>query len=168
MEPVRIFPYDSCWPRFFESERTRVKAAAGGRIEIVEHVGSTAVPGLDAKPVIDLLAGVRSLADAIRCVQPLERIGYEHRGEAGVPGRIFLRTYSPCICHLNLAVVEEEFWEGHLLFRDYLRAHPDTAREYARLKHKLAVRFRYERESYTEAKTGFVEAVLERARAWRD
>lgn len=84
-----------------------------------------------------------------------------------MPGRIFLRKTFPRTFHLNLAVVGGEFWERHLLFRDYLRNHPKTAHEYARLKHELAVRFRYDREAYTEAKTGFVEGVLQRATAGR-
>ena len=79
-----------------------------------------------------------------------------------MPGRIFLRRSSLRTCHLNLAVVGGKFWKGHLLFRDHLKVHPETAREHARLEHKLAVRFRCECESYTLYKAGFVEAVSER------
>ena len=93
------------------------------------------------------MVGVRSLRDGARCARLLEGAGYEHRGVAGVPGRIFLRKSSPRICHLNLAVIGGEFWERHLLFGDYLRAHPEAAREYARLKHELAGRFRDDREA---------------------
>ena len=164
---VRIVPYDPRWREFFELERARVGAVGGEWVEVVEHVGSTSVPGLDAKPVVDLMVGVRSLREGRCCARLLEGLGYEDRGEAGVPGRIFLRTASPRTFHLNLAVVGGEFWEQHLLFRDCLRAHPETAHEYARLKHDLAGRFRHDREAYTRAKTSFVEGVLGRARVGR-
>lgn len=147
MGPVRVVPYDPRRPDLFESERARVEAVAGEWIEAIEHIGSTAVPGLDAKPVLDLTVGLRSLCDGVRCARLLGAIGYEHRGDAGVSGRIFLRTSSPRPCHLNLALVGGEFWERHLLFRDHLRAHPEVAREYARLKHELAGCFRYDREA---------------------
>ena len=165
VEPVHIVPYDRCWPELFELERARVEAAVGEWVEAIEHIGSTAVPGLDAKPVVDLLVGVRGFQDGVRCARLLEGLGYEYRGEAGVTGRLFLRTDSPRACHLNLAVVGGEFWKSHLLFRDYLRMQPETASEYARLKHELAARFRHDREAYTEAKTSFVEAVVKRAKA---
>ena len=165
VEPVRVVPCDPRWPAHFEIERARVEAVVDGFVEVIEHIGSTAVPGLNAKPVLDLLAGVRSLRDAERCVGSLEGIGYEHRGDAGVSGRLFFRTSSPRACHLNLVVAGGEFWERHLLFRDYLRAHPDTVREYARIKHELAVRFRHDHEAYTGAKTDFVEGTVERAMA---
>ena len=163
MKPVYVVPYVPCWPKLFEYERARVEAAVGRWVESVEHIGSTAVPGLDAKPIVDLMVGVRSLEDGARCARVLQGLGYEHRGEAGVPGRIFLRTLLPPVLHLNLGVFGGEFWEKHLLFRDYLRMHPETAREYARLKHELARRFRHDREAYTEAKTSFVETVVSRS-----
>ena len=92
----------------------------------MKHVGSTAVPGLDAEPVVDLLVGVGAMRDAGRCVRPLEGIGYEHRGEAGVPGRLFLRKFRAGrrACHLHVAEAGSEFWDEHLVFRNHLRAHP--------------------------------------------
>ena len=106
---VRVVHYDPRWREFFEVERVRVGAVAGKWVEVVEHVGSTSVPGLDAKPVVDLMAGVRSLRDGDRCARLLEGLGYENRGEAGVPGRLFLRKHSPHAFHLNLAAVGGEF-----------------------------------------------------------
>ena len=82
VEPIRIVPYDPNWPRMFGAERDRVEAAVGVWVEAIGHIGSTAVPGLDAKPVVDVLAGVRNLGDANRCILPLEEVGYECRGEA--------------------------------------------------------------------------------------
>jgi GrpB-like predicted nucleotidyltransferase (UPF0157 family) len=146
-------------------EREHVEAVLGARAVAVEHVGSTAVPGLDAKPVVDLLVGLGSMGNAGRCVRPLEGIGYEHRGQAGVPGRLFFRKFRAGrrAYHLHVAEVGSEFWVEHLLFRDHLRAHPETAREYARLKHELAARAGGDRAAYTAAKGRFVRGVLERA-----
>lgn len=95
MKPVYVVPYDPRWPRLFEHEWACVEATVGRWVEGIEHIGSTAVPGLDAKPILDLMAGVRSLEDGDLCARALEGLGYEHRGEAGVPGRIFLRKGSP-------------------------------------------------------------------------
>lgn len=163
---VLLVPYDPRWPRLFEAERERVEAAPGARAVGVEHVGSTAVPGLDAKPVVNLLVGVSSMRDAKRCVRPLEGIRYEHRGEAGIPGRLFFRKAHDGrrAYHLHVAEVGGAFWDEHLLFRDYLRAHPQTARYYARLKHELAAREGQDREAYTAAEAGFVKDVLEKTR----
>ena len=144
-------------------------AALGAWAEAVEHIGSTAIPGLDAKPVIDLLVGLRSMGDAGRCIRPLEELGYEYRGEAGVPGRLFSREFrkGQRAHHLHLAVLGGAFWNEHLLFRDYLQAHPRTANEYARLKRALAARYRSDREAYAAAKADFVRGVLEKAKGSR-
>lgn len=141
-------------------------------METVEHIGSTAVPGLDAKPVVDLMAGVRDVRDADHCIRPLEGIGYSYWAEDPDPHhRLFVRfadAERTSRTH-NLHVVETggEYWKDRLLYRDYLRSHPGTAREYARLKYELAERFRDDREAYTRAKTAFVSAVVERAKALR-
>lgn len=130
-----------------------------------EHVGSTAVPGLEAKPVIDIMVGLGSMADADRCVGPLVSIGYSYWEEGAEPHhRLFVRFVDDertARTH-NLHLVEAGgwYWEEHLLFRDYLRSHSATAHEYTRLKHALARRFRDDREAYTAAKTEFVAAVL--------
>ena len=165
VEPLCIVPYDPRWPRLFEAERERVEAVLGARAVAVKHVGSTSVPGLDAKPVVDLLVGLVSMGDAGRCVRPLAGLGYEHRGEAGIPGRLFFRKFHAGrrAYHLHLTVPDSEFWNEHLLFRDHLRARPETAVEYARLKHELAARVGDDRAAYTAAKGRFVRSVLERA-----
>ncbi len=164
--PVHVVPYDPRWPRLFEVERERVEAVVGAWAHAVEHVGSTAVPGLDAKPVVDVLVGLRDMRDAELCVRPLGGLGYECRGEAGVPGRLFFRKFrgGRRAYHLHLTVLGGEFWDERLLFRDYLRAHPETAREYARLKRELAACMGDDREAYTAAKAAFVRGVLEQAK----
>ncbi len=92
VEPVFVVPHDLRWPSLFALERSRVEAAVGPWVEAVEHVGSTAVPGLDAKPVIDLMAGVRDVRSAVRCIRPLEEIGYSYWAENPNPDRmLFVR-----------------------------------------------------------------------------
>jgi len=164
-DPVLVVEYDPEWPRRYEDERARIIAALGGLMTGIEHVGSTAVPGLGGKPVIDIMVGVARFEDGERCVGLLEGLGYEYCGEAGIPGRLFFRRGLPRTHQIHLAEEGGDFWEDVLLFRNFLRAHPQTAAEYYKLKKKLAARFRTEREVYADAKTPFIRSVLERARA---
>ncbi len=165
-DSVELVPYDETWPALFEQERARIERVVGSWVEHIEHVGSTAVPGLAAKPILDILIGVRSLPEAQqRCIEPFERLGYEYRGDAGVPGRLFFRKGDPKKSHhLHVAEVGDAFWEHHLLFRDYLRTHQETALEYAGLKRALAECYHDDRAAYTEAKTDFISEVVQRAR----
>ena len=134
-------------------------------VAAVEHVGSTAVPGLPAKPTIDILVVVPDPASGRKAVAPLTAIGYEFRGELGIPGRFYFSKGLRRTHHLHL------YPRGHpeiarlLLFRDYLRAHPEAARAYADLKLALAERFPNDREAYTEAKSGFIKSIEEKTRA---
>lgn len=167
---IAVEAYNPVWPTLFEEEKARIVALIGPYLEDMQHVGSTAVAGLAAKPIIDILAGVHSLDNVPHCVGPLESLGYEYLGEYGIPKRHYFRkpalpiTQQPRTHHIHM--VERGHWEGEklLLFRDYLRAHPETAEEYARLKHNLAVRYRDNREAYTDGKTDFVRSVLAKAR----
>lgn len=165
-ESVRVVPYSPEWPRLFEQERRLLESAFGGRALSFEHVGSTSVPGLAAKPIIDVMAAVRDLGDVGPCVGPLAAAGYTYKGENGLPGRHYftkgapLRTY-----HLHVVTPDSAHWREHLLFRDYLRAHPEAAGEYARLKTELARRFARDRGAYTEAKAPFIRRVIAEARA---
>ncbi|CAA9449915.1 MAG: Uncharacterised protein family UPF0157 (COG2320) [uncultured Rubrobacteraceae bacterium] len=170
VEPVFVVLYDSRWPSLFALERSRVEAAVGSWVEVVEHVGSTAVPGLDAKPVIDLMAGVRDVQGARRCIRPLEEIGYSYWAENPNPDRMLFVRFADAgrtsRTH-NLHVVEAggDLWNDRVVFRDHLRSYPEVADEYARFKHVLAERFRDDREAYTRAKTDFISAMLVWARA---
>ncbi len=125
------------------------------------------MPGLAAKPVIDILVGVQSLKLSEECISPMVGIGYECRGEAGVPGRLYFRKGAPRSHQVHLAPVGSAFWEDHLLFRDFLRAHPDDSKLYEELKRRLSEKFKNDRLGYTESKTEFIRAGLGRARVWR-
>jgi len=167
--PVVIVDYDARWPIIYEKEKARILKAIGGKVVAIEHVGSTAVPGLGAKPVIDILVGVRSLSDVEECIEPLKHIGYEYvpEYEASIPERRYFRRGPSEVPnrHFHLHMVERtsNFWARHILFRDYMRTHPEIAQQYCRLKKELAAKHGADREAYTEAKTSFIESVVARA-----
>ena len=166
--PVIIVEYDARWPSMYDEERERILRAAEDLVIAVEHIGSTAVPSLGGKPIIDIMPAVRRLEDAERCVGPLEAIGYEYVPEynAIIPERRYFHKGPPEARTYHLHMVEQtsEFWKRHLLFRDWLRTHPDDAEEYYQLKQELADRFGLDREGYTDAKTAFIEAIVAKAR----
>lgn len=166
-EPIVVVPYDPDWPRQFERETVSIRAALGELLLEIEHVGSRAVPGLDAKPIIDLIAYVPAFEDGFACVEPLGGLGYEAEGEYGIAGRHYFRRYRHGVSthHLHLYARDPAQARHEIVFRDFLLAHPDAAREYATLKYALAERHRHEREAYTEAKTAFINDVLRRASA---
>jgi GrpB-like predicted nucleotidyltransferase (UPF0157 family) len=161
-EPVAIVPYDPAWPARFEAERVRIAAAAGPLVLAIEHIGSTAVPALAAKPIVDILGGCASLADAERTAPALERDGWDYRGDLGIADhRILLKHVNGARAfHLHLCERGGDFWRRHLAFRDALRARPDIVAAYATLKRELAARYRDDRVAYTEAKTDFVTATV--------
>ncbi|MCJ2530890.1 MAG: GrpB family protein [Candidatus Thermoplasmatota archaeon] len=166
--PVVIVPHDSQWPRLFQAESGLIRKQIGSYLEALEHVGSTAVPGLAAKPIIDIMPGLRQLSDAQGCIKPLAAIGYEYvpEYEDELPERRYFRKGPPegRTHHVHLVETATEFWHRQLLFRDYLRTHPDTAEAYEALKHRLARKDLTDRDAYTDGKTPFIEAVIEEAR----
>ena len=167
--PVVIVDYDPRWPTWYEGERDRILAVVGSLIVGIEHIGSTAVPGLGGKPIIDIMPAVRCLTDAEQCIEPLEGIGYEYVPEYNdlLPERRYFHKGPPQARSHHLHVVERasDFWERHLLFRDWLRMHPEDAQEYYLLKKELAARFGRDREGFTDAKTSFIESIVARARS---
>ncbi len=166
--PIIISDYDPQWPILYEEEKARILEVIGDKVVKIEHIGSTAVPGLGAKPVIDIMLAIPHLADAERCIEPLRSIGYEYipKYEASIPERRYFRK-GPPEAHIHLHVVEpmSDFWERHILFRDFLRAHPEIAQEYYQLKKGLAAKYGSDHCAYTEAKAPFIKSVVAKARA---
>jgi GrpB-like predicted nucleotidyltransferase (UPF0157 family) len=160
-ELIVISEYDSAWPDLYEAEKARIVDAIGDWLVDIQHVGSTSVPGLAAKPVIDIMPGVRSLADDTHFIPRLEAVGYEHLPvfEDDIPERRYFRRGIPRQFHVHAVEVSSDFWRRHLAFRDYLRAHPETAKEYAALKRRLAADYGNDRIGYTNAKTDFIVGV---------
>jgi GrpB-like predicted nucleotidyltransferase (UPF0157 family) len=162
---VRLVPHVERWHELFDEEEDRLCVAIGEYALAVEHVGSTAICGLSAKPIIDIAVAVREIADAGKCVMLLEQIGYEYRGEQGIAGRHFFGKGKPRTHHLHMVELSSDFWRNHLLFRDYLRGHREIIAKYERLKRELAHRHKENREAYTEGKAAFIEGVLKAAYA---
>ena len=161
---VRVVPYDPAWPALFAAESARLTAALGARLPLaLEHMGSTAVPGLAAKPVLDLLGGYAPGAPVTEYVAALVRAGYVHRGEQGIPGREFFRRGEPRAYHLHVVADGSTVWREQLAFRDALRRDPVLRVAYAELKLSLARRFPRDRESYIDGKGDFVRRVVDQA-----
>ena len=165
MDKIIVVAYDPHWPVLFGEIAERVHAAfVHGPLSRIEHVGSTSVPGLSAKPVIDIDVVIPTRADLPEAIARLTALGYTHQGDLGVTSREAFRWLRESPCH-NLYVCAEDSPElrRHLVFRDYLRAHSDDARRYADLKHKLAEQFSDNREAYTDGKAEYIQAVLRKA-----
>lgn len=161
MSRIRVVDYDPAWPGIFEQVRAYVWPAVKDVALNVEHVGSTAVSGLRAKPVIDACIVVAAKRDVPVCIERLASIGYVHRGDLGVPEREAFRPPGGLPRHhLYLSPRDSLSLKNHLGFRDYLRSHPDAAREYGALKASLARRFPEDIDSYSVGKTEFLLRVL--------
>lgn len=160
-DPIIIVDYDPRWPELFAELRARIGKALGDVAAAIEHVGSTAIPGLAAKPVIDidvLLSSADGLREAIERLAPL---GYTHRGNLGVPGReAFSRPLGQPHHHPYVCPPSSIEYRRHIAFRDYLRANPESARAYEELKRNLAKQFGHDREKYNLGKNEFVNKVL--------
>ncbi len=169
---MTLAPYDAGWPGQFAAEAARLAVIFAGADAVIEHIGSTAVPGLLAKPVIDILVGVARLEEAERRVAAFEDAGYEYvpKYEVELPERRYFRKprLAPRLYHVHCVVTHSPLWVRHLAFRDHLRAHPDCAAAYAALKQDLALQMG--KEQYTDAKGPFIARVLAAALddTWRD
>lgn len=164
--PIVVVPYDPAWPHRFEPERAALASIFPPPLASIEHIGSTAVPGLGAKSVIDIMLGVGELSLVDERITKIEDLGYEYvpEYEEKLPGRRYFRKprVRPRSHHLHAVPRGGEFWSRHLRFRDILRGNPDVAREYFALKRRLARRHGDDRIAYTEAKSQFIDGCLER------
>ncbi|MGB6976685.1 MAG: GrpB family protein [Gammaproteobacteria bacterium] len=168
---IYLSPYDPQWPALFEKEKELLLKSVGEYIVGIEHIGSTAIPKICAKPVIDIMMGVKQLDSVDReIIKRVESIGHEYikKYEETMPFRRFfqkdnsegLRTH-----RIHLVEITNAFWQRHLLFRDYLRTHSDDAKRYERLKIDLAKKFT-DTNQYANAKTDFCNQIYIKARAW--
>ena len=166
---LQLVAYDPAWPARFAAEADRIRAALGALATAVEHVGSTAVPGLAGKPVLYLGVAVESEATADGCIAPLEALGYEYRGPYGEDPRrrYYVRGGADGrrLAHVHLYVLPAAAWDEKLAFRDALRADPALAAAYAAEKRRVADAVGWDRAAYSLAKGPLVEAVLAGLRA---
>jgi GrpB-like predicted nucleotidyltransferase (UPF0157 family) len=167
---VEVVPHNPDWPRQFQREAERLAAVLGAEIITIHHFGSTAIAGIPAKPVIDMLIEVRDIEKIDTFNDALARMGYEAMGEFGISGRRFFRRQKDGrrTHHVHVYQVDNPEIARHLNFRDYMRVHPVEAAAYGRLKEQLARQFPEDMESYVEGKTDFVCRIERKAKLWRD
>ncbi len=164
---VKLNKYNPKWPQLFQQEKRLLQKTLGDKIIAIEHIGSTAVPGLPAKPLIDINIAVASLSDTAikKFITPLQSLGYTYMHR--FPGRRFFAKgpESKRTHHLNLVKANSQTgWHNHLLFRDYLRSHKSARDEYATLKIRLAKQFPTDRASYTQGKEKIIQKIIRQAR----
>ena len=166
---VRLVPYDPAWPAAYEREAARLQRELGCQALAIAHIGSTAVPGLIAKPLLDIMVAIPRLADVSELEPRLVALGYVFHPRDTIPDRHFFIAGDGDLRRINLSLVEPDsaYWRNHLAFRDALRARPEVAANYARLKAELARLVPDDRLAYTEAKSAFVTGVLS-ATAWAE
>jgi GrpB-like predicted nucleotidyltransferase (UPF0157 family) len=169
MDEVDIVDYDPRWPHLFDEEAKRLRAVVDpSLIAGLEHFGSTAIPGLSAKPIIDILIAVRSLAAAQAIfVEALRKLDYVYWADNPKKDRMFFVKGMPPFGskrshHVHVTEPHGEMWQ-RLAFRDYLRAHPEEAETYERLKKRLVAEHKTDREAYTDAKSAYVASVMRKA-----
>ena len=165
---VEVVPYNSEWEKHFQVEAEFLKKVFGKYLLDVFHIGSTSIPGILAKPVIDLLPVVRDIERVESFTSILVQQGYIAKGEYGIPGRRFFikgsqekRTH-----HIHIFQDGNPEITRHLLFRDYMRAHPQEAERYSRLKLELAQKYRSDAAAYSQAKHDFITEMDQKAKIW--
>jgi GrpB-like predicted nucleotidyltransferase (UPF0157 family) len=160
---VQVLDYDPDWPRIFLQLRDHIWPSVQDVAVAIEHVGSTSVPGMAAKPVIDIDVVIPCSSDLPLVTQRLAVLGYQPRGDLGVEDReAFRKPENQPPHHLYVCVQNTLALRNHIAVRDYLRSHPTEATAYSELKKRLAERFQHERERYGQGKTDFILALLEK------
>lgn len=166
---VIVVPYSQKWKAMYEKEAEMIAEVLGDNCIAVHHIGSTSVPGLDAKPIIDIMPVVTDINKVAECASAFEKIGYEYLGEFGISGRRYLRKGGDERTH-QVHIFEKSNDKDigrHLAVRDYLCTHEEAAREYGELKKVLAEKFPYDIESYCDGKDEFVKELERKALAWK-
>lgn len=161
---ITVTEYDPLWPQKFQAESRLIRGILADNCLAIYHIGSTAVPGLAAKPIIDIMAVVKSLVQVDDAAEDFSQIGYEYLGEFGIAGRRYLRKGGEERTH-QIHIFQADDWANigrHLAFRDYMRSHEKERAEYAKIKTELAQRFPYDIDGYCDGKEHFVRE-MERA-----
>lgn len=165
---VEVVPPDPAWTRTFEEEAGQITAALGDEVVAVHHIGSTAIPGISAKPIVDLLVEVRRIEAVDDLSGAMSERGYEAWGEYGLPGRrYFDKRGNRHICHVHTYQRGNPEVERHLAFRDYMTSHPEEAEAYGRLKEDLARKYPTDIEAYMDGKDAFIKETERKALSWK-
>lgn len=160
---VNLSKYNLNWEEEFEYEKKRIVDVIGDKIVGIEHIGSTSIKDLEAKPIIDIIVGVQGMDEVANLVIPLSEIEYEYVHKPDFKERSFFRKglWGQGTCHLHICEMNSNEWVEKLLFRDYVRLHPDVANEYASLKKELASKYKFDRPTYTKKKEPFIKKIIE-------
>jgi len=168
-QPIVIVDYDPQWPMLYAEEQRRLLDILGVIVLRIEHIGSTSVPGLAAKPIIDISIGVRDRALVTPYIEALGRLGYEEIPIlAALQRRMFSKgPYNEGTHHVHVTDYGSDIWAQPILFRDYLRAHPAVAKAYGDVKRAAAAKHQNDLDGYHDEKTPFIVQIMEQARTWR-
>jgi GrpB-like predicted nucleotidyltransferase (UPF0157 family) len=170
MRHIRVCSPDPQWAKEFKAEAAQVAIALGDNVLHIHHIGSTAIPNIYAKPVIDMLIEVGDIDQVSGCHAAMETLGYVVMGEYGIPERRYFRKdngQGDRTHHLHIYQLGSLEIERHLAFRDFMMAHPDYAQQYSDLKRTLAVRYPDDIDGYMDGKDEFVKTMEQRALYWR-
>lgn len=172
---IEVVDHAPEWSAFFEKEAAHLAVIFGTQLVAMHHIGSTAIPGIKAKPIIDILVVIKHIQTIEMFNAPMQHLGYRPRGECldnaipGTPGRFYfskdtdgVRTHQAHVCQEGHAEIEDK-----LAFRDYLRAHREQAQSYSRLKERLAAEHRHDIVGYIQGKDAFVQGIITQAQVWR-
>lgn len=162
---IQVVPFQESWTARYEAEREQLCKVLKGVIQAIEHIGSTSVEGLDAKPIVDIAVRLPTVTLAPDLVERLAQLDYTYQGEFGLPGRHFFTKGEPRAFHLHLVDHSTNHWRRWIDFRDALRRDPVLCRDYQRLKHELARKYRFQRALYSEGKSEFINEVVQNLRA---
>ncbi|MDB4984615.1 MAG: yqkA [Patescibacteria group bacterium] len=173
-ELVKLVEYDPQWPFLFEKEKTSLKELLGDKVLSIEHIGSTSIPGVPSKPILDIDIAISSLNDAEYFIDKLPLIGYKYLDQTDKwvetprykKRRFFVKeTEGKTTHHLKIVEIsDQESWGDQILFRDYLRTHQDARESYIELKRSLADQYEHDRKSYTASKVAFIQEILNKAK----
>jgi GrpB-like predicted nucleotidyltransferase (UPF0157 family) len=162
---VGVVSYNSNWKKMYKEESEKIKNVLSDIIIDIHHVGSTAIPGIKAKPVIDILVEVKDIEAVDRYNHKMKDLGYEVMGEYGILKRRFFRKGgNNRTHHIHIFQAGNEEIERHINFKEYLIAHPDKARVYSKLKEELANKYTYDVENYTNSKSDFIKEIDKKAK----
>jgi GrpB-like predicted nucleotidyltransferase (UPF0157 family) len=170
MKKVEVVPHDPRWRNAFEAESRQIAAALGENVVAIHHIGSTSIPGIHAKPIIDVLVEAGNIDQVDGRSAAMEALGYEALGEYGIPGRRYFRKNDPDgtrTHHVHVFQAGSGEVERHVAFRDYMIAHPADARRYSELKRQLAEEYPDSADAYMDGKDGFIQEMDRRAAQWR-
>ncbi|PMC34424.1 hypothetical protein CJ195_23540 [Bacillus sp. UMB0899] len=169
MRKVEVCSFNEKWSQMFREESEKLKHIFGNEVVDIHHIGSTSVPGLKAKPIIDIMPVVKDINNVDKYTIEMQEIGYDPKGENGIPGRrYFQKGGDNRSHHVHIYQVGSYEIKRHLAFRDYLKSCPDEVKNYGELKERLAQQFPYDIESYINGKDEFVKEIERKALEWTE